>query len=1549
MLLFEVRSLITALHNVELTSQVIGGEREMLQLNVDMETGLRGFQYTGRDNFLQPYGEAEQLVDLKFSALDRLVSQDSSAEHNVALIHSGFVRWRQLAVIAIARRSDNSIRDSDEDRYQQTLERQHLMDKIRSQYASFDASELLRRKQYLTRVRNACLLTGVICFLIVLGGGIGLALLFRRHKRRSALREEQEELRRSSESLRRMVWGVKDYAILMLDPNGLVVTWNEGAERINGFRAEEIIGRHFSTFYPAEVAALGKPALELKIATQNGRFEEEGWRIRKDGSQYWASVVITALRDEDDRLSGFAKVIRDMPKPEDTERALLTAEALRRAIFNSTNFSKIATDVNGVIQIFNVGAERMLGYDASEVMNKLTPADISDSQEIVTRAKALSGEYAASITPGFEALVFKAARGIEDIYELTYIRKDGSRFPAVVSVTALRDSSSSVIGYLFIGTDNSARKRAEEALIEAGALQAAIFNSANFSSIATDAQGVIQIFNVGAERMLGYSAIDVVNKITPADISDPQELIERAQTLSTELKTLIRPGFEALAFKASRGIEDNYELTYIRKDGSRFPAVVSVTALRDSSDCVIGYLLIGTDNTVRWQIEEKRKQAEEARQTSEAALRRSEDVLNRTGRLAGVGGWDLDLVNLCVNWSSETARLFGCDPTYRPTLEEGIDFYAPEARPLVRAAIAKSMYDGKPWELEIPVIRADGQRIWARVVATAEIADGKAVRLVGAIQDITARVAEQSALKDANTRATLATDSGGIGIWDWDIPSGTLSWNSWMYRLYGMVPQGPAAGNYELWSDHLHPEDRASTEQALQNCVLGIKTFDTSFRIVWDDGSVHHLRATGRPTCDADGRALKIVGANWDVTDLILADEQSRSAMKIAEDSSRIKSDFLANMSHEVRTPLNAIIGMTYLALRADPNQQQKGYLAKISVAAQSLLSLTNDILDFSKNEAGKLQLEHIPFSLDEVLNDLNDIVSQRAEQKNLAIMFSVARDIPKNLMGDPLRLSQVLINLLNNAIKFTEEGEIIVKVVAEAVGADRVQIRFSVCDTGIGMSAEQIANLFQAFNQADPSIRRKFGGTGLGLAISKQLCELMQGAITVESELGKGSTFAITATFDIDLSGLKVSTRPVADALLKKSILVVEDDENTLVLLINMLHSNGFMVRAVSSGEQALGALSGAIKAGEAFDLVLMDWRLPGIDGIETSRRLKAHLKHAKMPAILMISAFEKEEVMGGLNDPSLDGFLVKPIAESLLVATIAAIFSAKSFDSTSESLQKPQQRPASLIGRKVLLVEDNATNRELATELLADLGIEVTIAINGQEGVERIAAEPFDLVLMDIQMPVMDGLTAARMIRADTRFDKLPVLAMTAHAMSGDRERSLYAGMNEHITKPIDPIRLVTTLVRWMPERPEGRPETNAVLVELLPDEDRIPDHLPPFDLATALMRTNGKTKLLRKILLGFRDEFATSVTDLKKLIAQERLEDAERLVHSLKGLAGTLGAKDLAESAAVLELAFRNGRVAGMDILIQAMEQKLIPAIAAVNSLEMQLVQSADRLGS
>ncbi|MDX6459486.1 MAG: hypothetical protein QOE55_3183 [Acidobacteriaceae bacterium] len=549
------------------------------------------------------------------------------------------------------------------------------------------------------------------------------------------------------------------------------------------------------------------------------------------------------------------------------------------------------------------------------------------------------------------------------------------------------------------------------------------------------------------------------------------------------------------------------------------------------------------------------------------------------------------------------------------------------------------------------------------------------------------------------------------------------------------------------------------------------------------------------------------VGLVRDITERKRVEDMSGRAKVAAEAANRTKSDFLANMSHEIRTPLNAILGMTYLAQRANPTPRQQTYLTKIGIAGQSLLGIVNDILDFSKIEAGKLEAEHIVFSLDDVLNNVVDIVGQKAEEKGIAIVCTVPRDVPRSLIGDPLRLGQVLINLVHNAIKFSDKGEIGVRVAVQDGTLNEVRLAFSVRDHGIGMSAEQVANLFQSFNQADTSFTRKYGGTGLGLAISKQLCELMGGAISVESEVGKGSTFTFSVSFAIATKE-QWGVRKSQDKLLKRSVLIVDDSEIIRKVLLGMVQANGFLGRAVSSGEEALSALVHGSQVGQPFDLVLMDWRLPGIDGIEASRRIKEHTTLRPIPAIVMISAFESEEVLRGLKQPRFDAFLVKPITETVLMRTIVSI-SGENIAGPDSGLQPVAGNLLSdLTGRRVLVVEDNEINRDLASELLCDLGIRTAVAINGRHGVDEVLAQPFDLVLMDIQMPVMDGLAATRLIRADARFHDLPIIAMTAHAMRGDRERSLDSGMNDHLTKPIDPAALSAILSRWMPAKPLDPP---------------------------------------------------------------------------------------------------------------------------------------------
>ncbi len=1057
-------------------------------------------------------------------------------------------------------------------------------------------------------------------------------------------------------------------------------------------------------------------------------------------------------------------------------------------------------------------------------------------------------------------------------------------------------------------TNVTDRVRIQSDLTDADERLRAILDNVQDGIITLDGSGTIVSINLAAVRIFGYQAADIVHRNIKMLMAEPD------------------PSGPDGHFAPMIGV--GRELNGLCSSGRIFPMELTVTDFAFRSERM--FVALVRDITER--------------KNHEQALRRTRDALDRTGRIACVGGWELNLATNELLWSAESLRLIGAAPDYRPTLEECLKLYLPEARPIIGGAIEKAIAELGGFVLDLPLIRTDGRPIWARVTASVECEDGKPVRMVGAFQDVTGDVAKQEALQEANERATLAAEYSGIGIWSWDIATSLMTWNSWMYRHYGIAEQDDRVTGHASAISRIHPEDREPVERALRQCLEGVRTFDMIFRVVWDDKSVHHIRSAGQVKRDENGKALRLVGTDWDVTELVQANETSRRALEIAKDSNRTKSDFLANMSHEIRTPMNAILGMTYLARRSDPTPKQLAYLTKIGNAAQSLLSIMNDILDFSKIEAGKLQLEVISFSLHDVLRNLLDVVGQKAQDKGIALVSSVAKDAPPFLVGDPLRLGQILINLVNNAVKFTDLGEISIRVAAEEITLTDLRLNISVSDTGIGMSPEQIANLFQSFQQGDPSFTRKYGGTGLGLAISKQLCDLMQGEITVESELGEGSTFHFSARFGIaaDVTA-SLSTRLKAPR--KEFVLIVDDSESTRDLLVAMLDANGFRARAVSSGEEALSALAHASQTGQPFDLVLMDWRLPGMDGAETSRRIKADPSYSLTPEILMVSAFESQEVLAGQMDRVFDGFLSKPFTEKQLMAAIATAFGLNSEPGAPMFPGDPPAVLASeLAGRRVLLVEDNEVNRFLAEELLSDLGIRVTMALNGREGVDKVNAEPFDLVLMDIQMPVMDGLTATQLIRADSRFQSLPIVAMTAHAMSGDRQRSLAAGMNDHLTKPISPKLLTEMLILWMPARSIAQPVIETENKTAAPSADDFPDQLPPFDIPAALARANGKPKLLRKMLLSFHEHYRSAASELRQLIAQGKTEEANRLAHSLQGVAATLEAKDLADAAASIENAIREGAMHGLGALIETMESTLDPAIAAVSSLDRRVAPSS-----
>jgi PAS domain S-box-containing protein len=1085
----------------------------------------------------------------------------------------------------------------------------------------------------------------------------------------------------------------------------------------------------------------------------------------------------------------------------------------------------------------------------------------------------------------------------------------------------------SVMGVL---TDITEQRQTQRELKDAEAQLRIVMDNVHAGIIMIDAKGKIISINPSAVRMFGYSPDEVIGQNVKMLMPEPDQGRHDGYLASYQPKS------------ESRVIGHGRELEGLTKSGRTFPMELTVTEASFQQDRIF----VGLVRDIS-----ERKRVEEERERQEQALRKSEELLDRTGRMAGVGGWEIDLVNQTMHWTDETARLHGFEAGYQPTLEEATNLYASEFRPTLRAAIEKAALDGQPWELEAQVMHADGSRIWAMTTASVRSLDGKAVRMVGAFQDVNARVlAEeevryQANLLDVSHDTIMMRDLDGRvrfwnqgaqemygytkqqavgqishtllqtvfpvpleeieaelldkGRWEGEVEHATQSGkhivvaSRWVLQqdqngrtfnvletnnditerkraeaalresdsrfrtMVEAVPQivwitqADGSNTYfnQKWMDFtgltleeslgqgwikpFHPDDRQHAWEAWQQAV---NTVDGAYRVESRlrnaDGAYFWFLILGVRQLDFDGTTLKWFGTCTDITLAKLFEGELQRATDKAESANRAKGEFLANMSHEIRTPMNAIIGMTHLARRTHPTPGQDRYLATIASSSESLLKIVNDILDFSKVDARKLEKENIPFSLNRVLAHVRGTAAIRATEKKIEFNIVVAPDVPMFLVGDPLRLKQILINLVDNAVKFSDHGKVTLAVSSGTAADDCVSLEFLVSDQGIGMTTMQLSELFQPFNQGDTSTTRKYGGTGLGLAITKKLAELLQGTLSVSSEPDRGSDFLFTALFRLSDSSA-VADGPPHDPKTIEEILGDHD-------LVNSLH------------DRAKGSL----------DIV--------------------------------------------------------------------------------DKVYRPDLHADRLKGKRVLLVEDNSINLMLATELLTDLGILVSVAMDGREAVDRIAAETCDLVLMDIQMPVMDGLTATRLIRSDARFCALPIIAMTAHAMVGDREKSLAAGMNDHLTKPISPDDLTGTLLRWMPElqlSTVSSPLPNEDVAA--PGDDGLPEELAPFDLKAALTRTNGKPTLLRKMMLSFRNQYADAGRDLRLLVSQGKMEQAERLAHTLKGLARTLEARQLGDTAEAIEVALRTGATLELQVLINAMEQALAPAIVAASTLDRRVL--------
>lgn len=794
--------------------------------------------------------------------------------------------------------------------------------------------------------------------------------------------------------------------------------------------------------------------------------------------------------------------------------------------------------------------------------------------------------------------------------------------------------------------------------------------------------------------------------------------------------------------------------------------------------------------------------------------------------------------------------------------------------------------------------------------------DCKGMCICVSVRDITQRKKLEDAVKREKFLSDTALDLTNAGYWHTKISGDDYEYYS-SERVAKILGETQETAN-EDWLDRIRILDEEIARQVSDNfdaAIAGdVACFDSTYpylracdnRVIW----VHSI---GNVVRDKNGNPVEMYGVIQDIT------ERKNVEQKLQE-AAQTKTDFLANMSHEIRTPMNAVIGMSYLMMKTDLTPRQLNYIKKISQSSEHLLGIINDILDFSKIDSGKLSIESTDFFIDTVLNNVTNLVGEKANDKDLELIFDVSPDIPRHLVGDPLRLGQILINYANNAVKFTEKGEIVISVNVEEQNEENALMRFSVQDTGIGLTPEQQSRLFQSFQQADTSTSRKYGGTGLGLAISKQLAQLMGGEVGVESEVGKGSTFWFTARLKIATEDMKAKQTQID--LRGFKALVVDDNPMARRVLSEHLGYMSFIVTQAQSGKEAITLVQQGDKNGKPFDIVFIDWKMPEMNGLETARAIYL-LEMQSFPKLVMVTAYGRDDMNEHAAKVGVESILTKPVNPSVLLDTVMRVFKGEGL-----KLDDEKHNRASLIdslisikGAKILLTEDNEINQEVAIGLLESGDFEVDIANNGQEALDLVAIKNYDLVLMDMQMPVMDGVAASIEIRKNPQFDNLPIIAMTANARLEDKEKCLQVGMQDHISKPIDPEELFRALLKWIKPQ-DSVVDFDAQKVSHFSSEEALTDNknnevdlggilsIDELDVELGLQRVLNNKTLYLKMLRKYVTAQSHVVADIRAALDNEEdKQSAERLTHTIKGLSANIGAMSLQDKAAEIETLIRN----------------------------------------
>jgi len=1203
-------------------------------------------------------------------------------------------------------------------------------------------------------------------------------------------------------------------------------------------------------------AAAQREVLErtLRLTLQDGRHRQIELVAMPYGEQREAVLFSASLKD----------VSRE-------HRARTELDALveeQRALVDNVPIGILIVD-GGTVRSGNPGVAQMLGFANPEALVGRGESEMHadpEAHQALARAAAI-----------------KLEAGRVFVAETELRRRDGERFWAQLIGKRIQ-SADGIARDIWIVEDVSERRRAERALREQSELLTLAQEAGDIGVFDLDPASGRHYWSPQLERMLGREAGSLARHTTAlldCLIEDDRSRAER------NLEAAIGGGAERFA-DDWRVLWASGELRFLRAEMRIFRDPEG-HALR-----AVGVVLDITD--------ERRKQQELA------AAFEFQQLL-------------VDTIPTPLWFFNERGRISGCNRAFLRAFDveredvQGHDLHHIPQLPTALIGMVEphvTRLIDNPQTIELEGIMPFGDRHEHEVSIRLSGflgGDGRPGGVVALILDVTDERTLQRQLAHSGEQFRILVDTipGTVFRCRVDTDWTMLYTSAEMERLTGYPASDFLDNRVRSFASVIHPEDASRVDREIDAAVAARSSYSTEYRIVRRDGDVRWVVEKGT-AYEADNDELSLVGTVLDITDRKRVEEALRIAREQAEEATRSKSMFLANMSHEIRTPMNAVIGMAHLALKTQLDARQRDYVGKIHQAATSLLGIINDLLDFSKIEAGKLSMEHVPFRLDSVLENVATVTSGRAVERGLELLFDAPSSVPQQLEGDPLRLAQVLTNLVNNAVKFTERGEVRVTVRVLEQAGNRVKLEFEVRDSGIGMTPEQVTRLFQPFTQADGSTTRKYGGTGLGLSIVQRLVEMMGGSVSVVSESGRGSRFVFGAWFGRGDDRLV----PALSALPSLRTLVVDDNASAREVLADLLAGLPVVPVFVASGEEALAEAAKAEAQQKPFDLVLMDWDMPGISGVEATRQLLER-SATSPPKVVMISAFAREDVREAAEKAGARAFLSKPISASALVDTVTRLFAA----ATRPEVAAPASADLPpLQGLRVLVADDNEINRQIARELLQEAGAEVLLAENGAEVLQRLADDGAlpSLILMDLQMPILDGYATTRRLREDPLLAGIPVIAMTAHAMAEERERTREVGMVDHISKPIDPDALIRTLLRWWTP-PDGR-QMAATARSATADAAAA----GPIDRAGGLRRCGGNQTLYRQLLESFASQQADAVERIASAIQQGDRPSAERLAHSLRGVAANLGMSALAADAEALEMAIRQGddALAALDAL-------------------------------